>query len=100
MQDDGNIGEIRPYWLTRGMARALGVDLSAAIAAGVLSRDGLDALVLSCSGCRRQAECMPWLGQHAAHAEALPEYCALKAPLEALQRQMRGRGTRLPAAAF
>jgi hypothetical protein len=98
--DDGGIRETTPYWLTRGMARALGVNLSSALAAGALGRDGLEELVLRCAACGRQAECMPWLGQNAAHAETLPDYCALKAPLEALRRRTQGRNARPPSTAF
>lgn len=76
------------YWLTQGMARALGVNLSAAIHAGGLTRPALDTLVARCQACGHAADCLPWLGRNATGAEALPTYCENRVRLDALRRRM------------
>ncbi len=85
MQDMGGSSVLQHYWLTQGMARALGVNLCAAIAAGALKRSVLDDLVARCEACKRQAECLPWLGRNAMGAADLPEYCANRQALLALK---------------
>ncbi|MBI1218910.1 MAG: hypothetical protein GC186_10210 [Rhodobacteraceae bacterium] len=76
------------YWLTQGMARALGVNLSAAIHAGILSRADLDTLVARCQDCGHASDCLLWLGRNASGAPALPGYCENRVPLEALRRRV------------
>lgn len=85
---DPNMATTQHYWLTQGMARALGVNLSGAIHTGGLSRSGLDDLVARCQACGHAADCLPWLGRNAVGAAALPTYCENRVPLDALRRRM------------
>lgn len=72
------------WGLTRGMARVLGVDLTAAVMDGWLTREELAQLVDRCQACDRSADCVGWLGQ-VSKAASLPPYCANKQALEALR---------------
>lgn len=72
------------WGLTRGMARVLGVNLTDAVVDGWMGREELAALVERCQRCERSAQCTGWLGR-VSKAEALPDYCANKAALEALR---------------
>lgn len=72
------------YWLTQGMARAVGVNLSRAISDGNLTRDHLRVMVVRCRMCGRADKCMDWLGRSGGGADHLPRYCANKRDLESL----------------
>lgn len=73
------------YWLTQGMARALGVNLSSGVLEGWLKRSELDSMVLRCQLCGCRARCTQWLAVNGAGATSLPDYCANKAELESLR---------------
>ncbi|WP_127901042.1 DUF6455 family protein [Solirhodobacter olei] len=100
MRDDGDLTVIRPFWLARGMARALGFSLAEALSTGALSREGLEAMMRDCGACPRQAECLDWLGRTTGRAEHLPEFCACRAPLEGARKRMPRRSRLMPATAF
>ena len=70
--------------LTRGMSRAIGVNLPRAVIDGWFSRKELAVLVTRCQACGRTECCLPWLAV-TAHATALPEFCPNKADLDALR---------------
>ncbi|MEO8244372.1 MAG: DUF6455 family protein [bacterium] len=72
------------FGLTRGMARALGVNLIEAVTEGWYRRDELNALVERCARCGQGVRCRPWLAEHQRTA-LLPDYCRNKTELEALQ---------------
>ncbi len=69
--------------LTRGMARALGVNLVEAVTEGWYSRAELARLVETCARCGRSDHCHAWLAV-TAKATALPAYCRNKHAIEAL----------------
>jgi hypothetical protein len=71
------------WGLTRGMARAVGVNLTGAVVEGWLSRAELGDLVDRCQACGRIEDCTRWMARHVT-AEALPEFCPNKRPLESL----------------
>lgn len=73
----------RAWWLTRGMARISGVNLSHAVLDGWLRRSELDRLVLRCAGCRLSASCEGWLARSGA-ARTMPDFCPNKPAIEAL----------------
>lgn len=81
--DDG--AATRAYWLTQGMARALGINLSTAIRSGGLSRAGLERLVDRCAQCPHAGECLGWLAHPQGQAPTLPDYCPNRAALGALR---------------
>lgn len=71
------------WWLTRGMARVSGVNLTQAVVEGWLQRGELDALIARCAACARGQTCLNWLAQSGA-ARAMPGFCPNKAEIEAL----------------
>ena len=73
----------RAWWLTRGMARIAGVNLTQAVIDGWLDREELATLVTSCQTCPKGAQCDQWLAQSGGKTR-LPEFCANKAAIEAL----------------
>lgn len=73
----------RAWWLTRGMARIIGVNLPQAVLDGWLGRSELAGLISRCDGCSQSAQCNDWLAR-SARASGLPEFCPNKAALEAL----------------
>ena len=76
-------GETPKAWcLTRGMARAAGVNLPRAVIDGWLPRSELDKMVGRCEACGRDATCMQWLAR--AQTAPLPEFCANKDEIEQL----------------
>ena len=85
MEERGTLS--RHFWLSRGMARAIGVDLTAARRDGRLDEDAQALLIARCSACGHGAECTHWLARHGAGAEAPPAFCALRADLLKLVRR-------------
>ena len=78
-------GPARHFWLTRSVARAMGVNLSEAMARGAMSAKGYARLVGICRQCHCVERCELWLATHAmAEARALGD-CPNRSSLEALQ---------------
>lgn len=66
----------RHFWLTRSVARTLGINLSEAMAMGQLSASGYADLVNKCRMCPHARLCEDWLSvSHPAPARA-PGHCA------------------------
>ncbi|MCW1920009.1 DUF6455 family protein [Rhodobacter sp. KR11] len=80
----GYVEAPRAWGLTRGMARAVGLDLVSAVTEGWLSRTELGCLVETCEACDQSARCTAWLAV-TLRTEALPPYCRNAAALGALQ---------------
>ncbi len=74
----------RHFWLTRSVARAMGLSLSEAMSEGRLSAAGYADLVTRCRTCARVSECEAWLGQVTGPQGEAPDCCMHKALLEAL----------------
>ena len=72
------------WGLTRGMARVLGINLVDAVAEGWFSRRDLADLVDTCEACDQSRRCATYLAV-TPQAETLPEFCANKHQIEALQ---------------
>lgn len=66
----------RAFWLTRSVARAIGVNLSEAMHEGALSARDYAEMVTRCRKCPHAERCTEWLGVHGAGAERAPEGCA------------------------
>ena len=64
----------RAWWLTRGMARIIGVNLPQAVLDGWLGRSELAGLITRCDGCSQSSQCNDWLAR-SARASGLPEWC-------------------------
>lgn len=71
------LGDIeKHFWLTRSVARCIGVSLSEAMATGQLTPQGYAELVTRCraSGCSEK--CAQWLAARQRRADTAPEFCA------------------------
>lgn len=73
------------FWLTRSAARAMGINLSEAIAAGRLSAQAYAQMVTACRRCPHVESCRNWLA-----SEAMAQYsaftdCPNRQDLEQLQ---------------
>jgi hypothetical protein len=75
----------RHYWLTQGMARTAGVNLTDAIAAGRLTRDGLADMVVRCACCEFPERCVRWMADGRHLGENPPAYCLNHEAIEALR---------------
>ena len=73
----------KAWWLTRGMARISGVNLSYAVVEGWLPRAELGSLIARCDACDHGGTCEAWLAQ-SGRAAAMPDFCPNQAAIEAL----------------
>ncbi len=73
----------RAWWLTRGMARVSGVNLSQAVVEGWLRRSELACIIERCAVCTQGDACDKWLAASGG-ARKMPEFCPNKADIEAL----------------
>ena len=82
-----DLGDIeRHFWLTRSMARTVGVNLGEAIASGVISPDEYSRMVTRCRQSDCAKRCAQWLGENPAGlASGPPPFCAHAAQLKALR---------------
>ncbi len=74
----------RAFWLTRSVARAIGVNLSDAMQLGELSAADYSAMVTRCRMCAHADTCEAWLAANGAGAERAPGHCANADLLNAL----------------
>ncbi len=63
------------FWLTRSMARTLGVSFSEAMACGALSAADYAKMVTDCRKCPCVGDCQAWLGAQGGLAMEAPEFC-------------------------
>lgn len=87
------LGDIeRHFWMTRSIARMIGVNLSEAMADGRLSPEDYSEMVTRCraSGCT--GACAAWLAEQNGYAEAAPDFCVNAERLNALRPCAGARG--------
>jgi len=72
------------FWMTRSVARTMGINLSRAMRAGVLSAEDYADLVTRCRKCPQAEACIAWLAVNGAGADRAPEGCANGDALNAL----------------
>ncbi|PSL21937.1 DUF6455 family protein [Shimia abyssi] len=77
------------FWLTRSVARTMGVSLSEAMAEGDLSAADYSALVTRCRACLWVSDCQAWLARQAPGQPCAPECCLHKAVFEMLAERQR-----------
>ena len=63
------------FYITRGVARAMGISLSEAMHSGQLKPEGYAAMVTACRGCALLEACQQWLGQQATISPTPPPGC-------------------------
>lgn len=80
----GDTAAERHFWLTQGMARASGVNITEMIARGRLTRAQFQEMVVRCGACEYPERCVRWMaeGEHA--GEDPPGYCLNHETIEAL----------------
>lgn len=83
MENNGTLS--RHFWLTQGMGRTRGVNINAALRAGLLARADYAEAIAMCCECGNANHCVAWMAQQAAVADALPVYCAVAPMLERLK---------------
>ncbi len=66
---------VKHFWMTRSVARAMGVSLSEAMAEGRLSASAYEKMVTQCRSCGRVRDCETWLGAQVCPATQAPECC-------------------------
>jgi len=73
------------YWLTLGMAKAIGVNLTESLHSGQITRAQFTEIVSRCLQCETCDICTEWLAQQIAIAEKVPKTCANHAVFAALK---------------
>lgn len=63
------------FFITRGVAKALGLNLGDALRTGQLEPDTYARMVARCRGCARVGACQQWLADSSVPHQAPPEYC-------------------------
>lgn len=72
------------FWLTRSVARTVGLSLSEAMAEGRLSPEDYAQMVTACRGCTQIAACQTWLGTQVGVAAEAPSFCLHRDTLKRL----------------
>jgi hypothetical protein len=80
----GYVEAPKAWWLTHGMARAVGVSLPHAVIEGWLTRRELADMVGRCQSCGKACDCTAWLADAPAPVQTLPGFCCNKAEIESL----------------
>lgn len=83
MEEAGRLS--RHFWLTQGMARAVGVNLNAALQEGRISRADYAQAIAECCHCAHHQRCLDWLAVNGAGAERQPAFCAIGPMLDGLR---------------
>ncbi|WP_417808607.1 DUF6455 family protein [Thioclava sp.] len=73
------------FWITRGMARRMGVNLTKGVQEGDLTRADVAAMVTACRTCGRSEFCLALLSERGPAPNALPADCPNKPALESLR---------------
>lgn len=74
------------FWMTRSVAKVMGINLSEAMAAGRLTAQDYAAMVTDCRECPQVHTCQGWLGEQRQLSRSAPPGCANARLLEALSR--------------
>lgn len=75
----------RHFWMTRSVARALGVSLGEAMATGKLTQKDYADLVTRCRQCCFVDTCETWLANNSLDATTAPDFCQHADLFEALK---------------
>lgn len=73
------------FWLTRSVAKTVGISLSDEMATGALQPDQFAQMVTRCRACPHKAQCYEWLGQNCAPCAEIPDICANAQTLRTLR---------------
>ena len=78
------------FWLTRGMARRLGVNLTEALQQGLITRDDYADILARCRACSDTQACLDFLAEHPDGATEPPDGCLDAEVLSELRSLSRG----------
>lgn len=73
------------FFLTRGVARAMGIGLSDALRTGDLTPDDYAGMVTRCRGCALVETCQAWLARSHGYRDSPPEGCPNESGFMALR---------------
>ena len=73
------------FWITRGMARRMGVNLSKAVQEGRLTRADVATMITACRTCGRSEFCLALLSERGSAPDALPADCPNKPAFDSLR---------------
>lgn len=76
------------FWLTRSVARAMQVNLSDALAQGLLSAPDYSHMITRCRACQKVEDCEKWLANCGGTARSAPGFCAHADILDCLADRM------------
>lgn len=76
----------RHFWLTRSVARSMGISLTEALSTGRLTPQQYAEMVTECRKCPLVAQCENWLAHSAAGATEAPAHCVNAPLLNGLRR--------------
>jgi len=81
------LGDIEEhFWLTRSVARTVGINLTEAMAAGLLAPEEYSRMVTRCRAAGCSGRCADWLGRQAGgRASHTPPFCVHGDQLRALR---------------
>jgi hypothetical protein len=81
-----NMGDpAKHFWLTRSVARSMGINFSEAMIQGRISPQGYANLVTQCRKCTFVQQCENWLAQTGADHSSAPPDCANASALNNLK---------------
>lgn len=76
MTQQVRLGDIEEhFWLTRSVARSMGISLSDAMAEGRLTAQGYTEMVTRCRAADCRERCALWLAMRQEKADAAPGFC-------------------------
>lgn len=78
------------FWLTRGMARRMGVNLTDAMHNGMLARSDFAAMVARCRDCKDPQACLDFLAEHPESISEPPCGCVNAEVLKELKLLTQG----------
>ncbi len=71
------LGDVeKHFWLTRSVARSMGLSLSEEMQRGTLTPEGYSRMVTACRACPLTEACQKWLSDRRTLATTPPEGCA------------------------
>jgi len=73
------------FWITRGVARRLGVNLSEAMHDGLISQADFAEMITRCRGCDKAEGCLVAISERGGVSGAVPDWCRNAAILSELK---------------
>jgi len=81
----GDSAAERHFWLTQGMARTVGVNITEEIARGKLTREDFANMVVRCGSCEFSERCVRWMAEGRHIDEGPPGFCLNHESIQALK---------------